>query len=402
MLDIRKGFPGFIVPYLLIALFFTPAIGLAATKSNQKLVGQSKAKVSSSATKKKTSTTVVKAKKTNKKAASKKSVASYSAKKSKSQVASRKRRVKASPKHAQSVARTIPVAPVVAPADTRTEQLVSASDMAEIVEAVPAVPLPSDGYFDPVQAPGKLSSRSYIVLDADAGGSILAKYPDAPRQPASTIKILTGMIAIKSLRDDDTVSVSKKAASMPSSKVFLNPQKKYSATDLINSVLLASANDASVALAERIAGSESRFAKLMTYSAKKWGARDTICQTASGLTAEGQHTTARDLAHLFRVAMQDQEFAGRVGQREAETAFGKTLVNHNKALWRVDGAIGGKTGFTNAARQTYVGQFARNGHTIVVAIMGSETMWADLRQLVDYGFKRKNEEMARLRGKAAM
>ena len=78
------------------------------------------------------------------------------------------------------------------------------------------------------------------------------------------------------------------------------------------------------------------------------------------------------------------------------------MVNHNKALWRVDGAIGGKTGFTNAARQTYVGQFARNGHTIVVAIMGSETMWADLRQLVDYGFKRKNEEMARLRGKAAM
>ena len=111
---------------------------------------------------------------------------------------------------------------------------------------------------------------------------------------------------------------------------------------------------------------------------------------------------ARDLAQLFRVAMQNKEFARRMRERSATTAFGKTLRNHNKALWQLDGAMAGKTGYTNAARQTYVGQFSRNGHTIVVAILGSETMWADLEKLVDYGFKRKHQEMARLRSQNRM
>ena len=232
------------------------------------------------------------------------------------------------------------------------------------------LPLPTDNIFNPIEAPLKLTSRSYMVMDAVSGGTILAKNPDTPRQPASTIKILTGLIALKSLGDNDSVSVSRHAASMPSSKVHLQTKKNYRANDLINSVLLASANDASVALAERIAGSESRFAQLMTYSAQRWGAQNTVCRTASGLTAEGQQSTARDLAQLFRVAMQDKEFAKRMRERSATTAFGKTLRNHNKALWQLDGAMAGKTGYTNAARQTYVGQFNRDGHTIVVAIMG--------------------------------
>ncbi|NLZ16367.1 MAG: D-alanyl-D-alanine carboxypeptidase [Desulfobulbaceae bacterium] len=260
-----------------------------------------------------------------------------------------------------------------------------------------ALPVPRDSIFNPIEAPLKLTSRSYMVMDAVSGGTILAKNPDAPRQPASTIKILTGMIALKSLGSNDAVPVSRRAAGMPSSKVHLQAAKTYRATDLINSVLLASANDASVALAERIAGNESRFAQLMTYSAQRWGAKNTVCRTASGLTAEGQQSTARDLAQLFRVAMQDREFARRMNERSMQTNFGKTLRNHNKALWQLDGAMGGKTGYTNAARQTYVGQFNRNGHTIVVAIMGSETMWADLEKLVDYGFKRKSQEMARMR-----
>ena len=278
----------------------------------------------------------------------------------------------------------------------RTRSLQSIPSVAALSSPV-TPPLRADNIFNPIEAPLKLTSRSYMVMDADSGGTILAKNPDAPRQPASTIKILTGLIALKSLGNDDSVPISRYAASMPSSKVNLQTKKNYRACDLINSVLLASANDASVALAERIAGSESRFAQLMTYSAQRWGARNTICRTASGLTAEGQQSTARDLAQLFRVAMQEKEFAQRMREHSVTTSFGKTLKNHNKALWQLDGAMGGKTGYTNAARQTYVGQFSREGHTIVVAIMGSETMWADLEKLVDYGFKRKTQEMARLR-----
>jgi D-alanyl-D-alanine carboxypeptidase len=243
----------------------------------------------------------------------------------------------------------------------------------------------------------QISARSVIVMDAGNGGSIFEKMPDNPRQPASTIKIVTAMIALKSLKNDDVVDVSSHAAGMPSSKIFLDPGKNYRVNDLINAVLLASANDASVALAEKIAGSEDKFANLMTLSARMWGARNTICRTASGLTAVGQQTTARDLANLFRYAMQHDEFARRVHEKFISTSYGKTLRNHNKALWRLDGAVGGKTGYTVAARQTYVGQFTRDDQTIVVAIMGSESMWADLEKLVNYGFRKKKEgQVARL------
>lgn len=237
-----------------------------------------------------------------------------------------------------------------------------------------------------------ISSRSCMIMDAGTGATLFAKAPDIPRQPASTIKIVTAMIALKSLKNDEIINVSRRASEMPSSKLFLDPNRDYRANDLINGVLLASANDASVALAEKIAGTEDKFANLMTLSAKMWGAQNTICRTASGLTAEGQHSTARDLANLFRYAMQHNEFARRMREKTICTSYGKTLLNHNKALWRVDGAVGGKTGYTVAARQTYVGQFTRDNNTIVVAIMGSETMWADLKKLVEYGFSKKKQE----------
>ncbi|XCN73187.1 MAG: serine hydrolase [Candidatus Electrothrix aestuarii] len=236
-----------------------------------------------------------------------------------------------------------------------------------------------------------ITSKSAIILDAETGDTIFAKSPDNPRQPASTIKVLTGMIAIKRLKKNEKVEVSRHAEKMPRSKVYLSTQKQYKANDLINAVLLASANDASVALAEKIAGSEKDFAKLMTLHARLWGAKNTICRTASGLTAKGQQSTARDLAQIFRHAMQDREFAKRMKRTKIKTSYGKLLRNHNRALWQVNGALAGKTGYTNMARQTYVGQFQRGDDTIVVAIMGSETMWTDIKRLVEYGFKRKEQ-----------
>lgn len=236
-----------------------------------------------------------------------------------------------------------------------------------------------------------ITSKSVIILDAETGETIFAKAPDNPRQPASTIKVLTGMIAIKRLKDNEKVEISRHAEKMPRSKVYLSTEKKYKANDLINSVLLASANDASVALAEKIAGSEADFAKLMTLHARLWGAKNTICRTASGLTAKGQHSTARDLAQIFRHAMQDKEFADRMKRTRVKTSYGKLLRNHNRALWQVNGALAGKTGYTYLARQTYVGQFQRGDDTIVVAIMGSETMWTDIKRLVEYGFKKKEQ-----------
>ncbi len=238
---------------------------------------------------------------------------------------------------------------------------------------------------------GKITSKSVMIMDADTGETIFTKAPDTPRQPASTIKILTAMIAIKSLRNNDLVRVSRHAQKMPRSKIYLDTRKKYKANDLINAVLLASANDASVALAEQIAGNEHDFASMMTLRAKLWGARKTICRTANGLTARGQQTTARDLAHIFRHAMQDKEFARRMKKTKIKTSYGVLLRNHNRALWQVKGALGGKTGYTYAAKQTYVGKFQRGANAIIVAIMGSHTMWTDIQRLVNYGFKKKEQ-----------
>ena len=237
----------------------------------------------------------------------------------------------------------------------------------------------------------RLSARSAIILDARTGEEIYAHNPDKPSQPASTIKVLTSLIAMDSLKNNSTVRVSGRAAGMPRSKIYLQQGKSYYANDLINAVLLASANDASVALAEKIAGSESSFAKMMTQKARNLGAKNTICKTASGLTAKGQQTTARDLALIFREAMKHQEFAGRIKTIKTKTSYGRTLRSHNKALWQISGAQGGKTGYTWAAKQTYVGKFTRNGEEILVALLGSRNMWGDIAKLVDYGFSGKDQ-----------
>lgn len=238
----------------------------------------------------------------------------------------------------------------------------------------------------------RITARSAMIMDAATGQAIYAQASDAPAQPASTIKVLTGVISLDSLNKNELVPVSRRAAMMPRSKVYLRPGKKYPANDLINAVLLASANDASVALAEKIAGSEEAFARLMTAKAKSFGATNTVCKTANGLTASGQFTTAHDLAKIFNNAMRNNDFASKMSVTEVANTDGKIIRSHNRALWQVAGAEGGKTGYTEVARKTYVGKFKRNNDEIVVALMGSETMWEDVKKLVEYGFAKKRQE----------
>ncbi len=237
----------------------------------------------------------------------------------------------------------------------------------------------------------RISAKSAMVMDAVSGNIIYTINPDMLRQPASTIKVLTGIISIDSLHKNDLVTVSRRAARMPRSKIYLRPGSKYRAGDLINATLMASANDASVALAEKIGGSEKVFAKLMTAKAKSIGATHTMCKSASGLTRRGQYTTARDLAKIFNYAMQNSVFARTMELVKVKTSYGKIIRSHNKALWQVKGAEGGKTGYTALARQTYVGSFKRGNDELVVAVMGSETMWDDVKNLVRFGFAKKRQ-----------
>ncbi len=321
------------------------------------------------------------------------SVSSRKAKKSKVTVSAKKRKAKVAKKTKKSKAtasakkRKAKVAK-----KTRKSRVVAKAPKSHVQYATPVV-YSGDAVRDAVYLRDQLTSRSAVVMDATTGDLIYAHNPDLPGQPASTIKVLTGLIALNSLRNDDLVPASRVAARMPRSKVYLRPGRKYVADDLINAVLLASANDASVALAERIAGSERAFAKLMTRKAEALGATNTVCKTANGLTAPGQQTTAHDLAMIFRQAMQDEEFCRRMAFTAVKTSDGKLLRSHNKALWQIEGAEGGKTGYTDVARKTYVGKFSRNGHEIIVSLMGSESMWTDVRRLVEFGFQAKAHGM---------
>lgn len=255
------------------------------------------------------------------------------------------------------------------------------------ISAVKRIPVANEEIYTSPSVQKRISARSAIVMEENGKRILFAKAPDDPRQPASTIKILTGMIALKSMTGEESVPVSREAASRPSSKMYLDTNKQYRADELISAVLLASSNDASVALAEMLAESEEEFAQFMTMQAEYWGATNTICKNATGLTAKGQASTARDLALIFRQAMRDPQFADKMKRRSMVTEEGRTLYNHNKALWQIKGTLGGKTGYTQAARQTYVGKFSRGDSTIIVAVMGSETMWNDIKYLVQYGFR---------------
>lgn len=242
---------------------------------------------------------------------------------------------------------------------------------------------------------GKLTCRSAYIMDAKTGKVLYDRSADRPGQPASTIKIITGLIAVESLNGGEMVRTSAYAANMPASKIYLKKGASYKASDLINAVLLASANDASVALAEKVAGTEKAFARLMTKKAEALGAQNTICKSANGLTRPGQQTTARDLATVFNRAMRNPEFAERMSTSQVRTSDGKVLKSHNKALWTLDGAVAGKTGYTAAAGKTYVGKFQRDGQAIIVSLLGSASMWDDIATLVEHGFA-KQELASRL------
>jgi len=242
---------------------------------------------------------------------------------------------------------------------------------------------------------GKLTCRSAYIMDAKTGKVLYDRSADRPGQPASTIKIITGLIAVESLNGGEMVRTSAYAANMPASKIYLKKGESYKASDLINAVLLASANDASVALAEKVAGTEKAFARLMTKKAEALGAQNTICKSANGLTRPGQQTTARDLATVFNRAMRNPEFAERMSTSQVRTSDGKVLKSHNKALWTLDGAVAGKTGYTVAAGKTYVGKFQRDGQAIIVSLLGSASMWDDIATLVEHGFA-KQELASRL------
>jgi serine-type D-Ala-D-Ala carboxypeptidase (penicillin-binding protein 5/6) len=234
------------------------------------------------------------------------------------------------------------------------------------------------------------SAVAALIMDADTGEVLYDRNPHLPLPMASTTKIMTALLGIERLRPHELVQVSAYAASMAPSKIYLKPGELIRVDDLLQAILLKSANDASVVLAEKISGSEPAFASVMTRRAREIGALNTHFENASGLPAEDHYSTVYDLAIILRYAMQRPDFAEIMQMKTAsvESVAGRmwTIRNHNRLLWTFPGALGGKTGWTRASRHCYVGMVESGGRTLIVSILASSRLWDDVQELFRYGF----------------
>jgi serine-type D-Ala-D-Ala carboxypeptidase (penicillin-binding protein 5/6) len=241
-----------------------------------------------------------------------------------------------------------------------------------------------------------VSARAYVIMDNKTGQVLLAYNPQLFWPPASTLKVMTAMYVAEHLKMDDRVAVSAQAAAAPPSKIAIKPGETYSVEELLYALLLNSANDAARALAEKVSGSEEEFARQLTRQVREWGAYRTTLATANGLPADNQFTTAQDLALMFRRAMQNPELAKIMATKYYTIQGDRELRNHNRFLFTTPMAVGGKTGFTRASRHTYVGMFRSGDKEIIVAMLGSQKKWSDLRPLIERGFELEGAPIAKL------
>ena len=247
----------------------------------------------------------------------------------------------------------------------------------------------------PAPAPPIIGSKSYLVIDARTGHELAALDPDTPLPPASLTKLMTTYVVFKALAQgqvslQDEVTISEKAWRMPGSRMFVEVGKRVSIDDLLHGVIIQSGNDASVALAEHIAGTEEVFAQMMNQYAQQLGMVSTHFANATGLPAEGHVTTARDLATLARAMI--NEFPEHYSWHSIkEFTFNDiTQSNRNKLLWRDPSVDGLKTGHTEEAGYCLVASAERDGMRIISVVMGtaSEKARADGSQaLLNYGFR---------------
>jgi serine-type D-Ala-D-Ala carboxypeptidase (penicillin-binding protein 5/6) len=243
-------------------------------------------------------------------------------------------------------------------------------------------------------APPEVGVVSYVVADLDSGAVLAARVPHARLRPASLLKTLTGLLVAQQLPMDQVLTGTQDDANQEGTRVGMGPGGQYTVRQLFDAMLMASGNDAAHALAVRLTGSVPATVDLMNRTAADIGALDTRAATPSGLDGPGQSSSAYDLASIFRLGMQVPVFAEAVGTRQIQfPGFGPTppfAVDNDNRIFRYPGALGGKTGFTDDARHTYIGAQDRGGRRLVVVLMRGEQrpvlMVDQARALLDYGY----------------
>lgn len=261
-----------------------------------------------------------------------------------------------------------------------------------VVAPYGAPPLPAD-----IAAPG------WVLADATTGEVLAAKDPHGRYRPASTIKMLLALVSLRELNLDTRITATAEDANAEGSAAGIGKGGTYTNRQLMQALVMASGNDAAHALARQLGGDAAAVSK-MNALARDLGALDTRTATPSGLDGPGMSSSPYDLAVIFHAALQNSTFSSLIHTESIEfPGFPKdptipddqdrpgfTLANDNQLLYNYDGALGGKTGFTDDARHTYVGAAERGGRTLLVTLMGGEAKpirpWEQAARLLDYGF----------------
>ena len=237
-----------------------------------------------------------------------------------------------------------------------------------------------------VHAEMEVSAKSAICLHYGTGQVLYAKNAEERLPMASTTKIMTALVALEESTLSDAVTVSANAEGVEGSSMYLRAGQTLSMEELLYGLMLSSGNDAAVAIAEHIAGSEEAFCVLMNQKAKALGCLDTQFKNANGLPDDAHYTTARELALITGKALENETFRKIVSQKAA-VVCGKTITNHNKMLRLYEGAIGVKTGFTKKAGRTLVSAAEREGVRLISVTLNAPDDWDDHAKMLDAGFE---------------
>ncbi len=251
-------------------------------------------------------------------------------------------------------------------------------------------PSPPTVRLKPLNAPA-VKAYSSIVMDAVSGQVLYAHDADTPRPMASTTKIMTALLFCEHVPESDTITASKCACDVHESSLHLKLGEKLSAHDLLRAILMRSANDACVAAAEHIAGSEAAFVEMMNAKAGELGATRTHFTNPHGLQSPDHYTTARDLALIARAAMQEARIREVVGTKvcRIQRSVDKQdvhLRNHSHFLGHFPGADGVKTGWTRPAGHCYVGSATWGGWRLITVVLHSPDYVGETAALMKFGF----------------
>jgi D-alanyl-D-alanine carboxypeptidase (penicillin-binding protein 5/6) len=256
-------------------------------------------------------------------------------------------------------------------------------------------PVPNSNTARPVPAAPQLGAKSYLLVDFNSQRILVEHNADMRVEPASITKLMTAYVVFSELDQanitlEETVSISERAWRTGGSRMFIDPSMQVSVEDLIRGMVIQSGNDASVALAEHVAGSEEAFASLMNHYAELLGLTGTHFMNATGLPDPDHYTTARDIALLSAATVRD--FPDYYPwYAEKEFTFNKIRQhNRNTLLWRDPAIDGLKTGHTEAAGYCLAASAKRDGMRLVSAVMGSaseSSRASESQTLLNYGFR---------------